>query len=72
MNVEIGSVADQFLFWEYLFRISCIGSLQCTQVNLVLIEQLRASIDLFSIITFKINQWIVYIHNVLLARLSSL
>jgi hypothetical protein len=29
MNVEMGTVAAQFLFWKYLSRFFCIGSLQC-------------------------------------------
>jgi hypothetical protein len=30
MNVKIVTVAGQFLFWEYLFQIFGISSLQCT------------------------------------------
>jgi hypothetical protein len=33
MNVGIETVAAQFLFWEYLFRVFGILSLQCTMQN---------------------------------------
>jgi hypothetical protein len=38
MNVEIGTVAEQFFFWEYLFQILGISSLQCTVVDNVAIR----------------------------------
>jgi hypothetical protein len=34
MNVEIGTEAPLFLFWEYLFQIFGILSLQCAYENL--------------------------------------
>jgi hypothetical protein len=37
MNVEIGTEAPIFLFWEYLFQIFGILSLQCVVKNNVYI-----------------------------------
>ncbi len=36
MNVEIGTAAAQFLFWEYLLKIFGNGSLQCREIELLI------------------------------------
>jgi hypothetical protein len=48
MNVEIGTVATLFLFWQCLFRIFGIGSLQCDHIigfsTIVIFRKFRGDI----------------------------
>ncbi len=46
MNVKIGTGAEQFLFWEYLFRILGIHSLQCVQILEVEEKPLASSLNI--------------------------
>jgi hypothetical protein len=42
MNVGIGTAAAQFLFWECLFQIFCIVSLQCSVFQAIFAHLLSA------------------------------
>jgi hypothetical protein len=41
MNVKIGTVVEQYLFWEYFFHFFGIGSFQCKPEHLSRIHYLK-------------------------------
>jgi hypothetical protein len=47
MNVKIGTLTGQFLFWAYSFQIFGIGSLQCNEAQHGGPESDRAGVILY-------------------------
>jgi hypothetical protein len=55
MNVEIGTEAPKFLFWEYLFQIFGILSLQCTMYNYCTCPTVQIELTMFIYYTEMLN-----------------
>jgi hypothetical protein len=61
MNVEIGTEAPIFLFWEYLFQIFGILSLQCRK-GINTLNEYQKSVMLFlteKVLFYAVNQVII-------------
>jgi hypothetical protein len=70
MNVGIGTVAEQFLFWKYLFQIFGIGSSQCIFRNSQSNELTRGPPELVHIVVIALLLYMILIWFGCIARLS--
>jgi hypothetical protein len=53
MNVEIGTEALIFLFWEYLFQIFGILSLQCKRAQITLVAFAKGNLLPFGLLCMR-------------------
>jgi hypothetical protein len=65
MNVEIGTEAPIFLFWDYLFQIFGILSLQCRKLNIWWPMPLFLDIYFIYRYSMEFDEEKVYTYNIL-------